>query len=532
MRLMSVPGGGMQFVELEKSKELRAYREKYLSPIFQSKGVVHENVARITDVIRAKLNFSHVPLGVVKEPLLQACWHVHRCGTTVANPLDHMARLWFSTFGPTLAQVEKSFDVRLKFLSKWTFRDVIEKELVPKEDIKFGLPIIALQNLYEDRRLRTVLGLDKLCESLTLTDVHADRAMAVAAKIKALLLVSPYPPGARVAVIGEDAGHDLKLHPAGTDFYDLIGKTLNGTHVSTLDINNVDALAHVMDSHDAVLSDACPSLDNASIDMSKLVQQCAHGKNETMLANLCRAAMAAPNLKWLALKMFLAPAQIFDIPNYLVPLMHKWGFYILKSGKLHNDEFYIVFSESAPKRLRAYWNIQMLRIAHYVELGHEVTMRGTVTGTLNCYRTPEAMEGWVSLGGSEIPFSMPRGTGYKDKVAVEDYQHQLASLWSQEEYSGIGTVGEPDVPSDAGTILFPPEARGTVPDSLIDRRPAGARNTQASVAALEASNNRAGVQSAWTSLPVEPPATPLTPPSGGSGTTSPVLPFSVAPEKG
>jgi hypothetical protein len=524
MRLVAVPGGGMKFEEVNPaSKELRTFREKFVSAAFQTGGILHARVSNIIDAIRKKLNTIRVPTGVSKEPLLQACWHVHRCGSPVRDPIAKIAGLFFQTFGPTLAQVEKSFEARLAKISTWSYKDIPSEDKFSKEDIKFSVPLVALHNLYEDRRLRSVLGLDKLCESLTMNDLHCDKAMSVAAKIQAVLTTCPLPPQASVAVLGEDKGYDVKLYPKGTHFFDLLGKVIDGNvFVEQLDVNNAARLSEVFSAHTAVFSDVCPDLENANINLKELSAQCAYGKNLTILQNLCRAAMSAPNLEWFGFKMFLPPTKIMEIPPYLVALMHRWGYFIVKSGKLHSDEFYVIFSNSAPKRFRGYWHTQMLRIGHIVELGHEISMKGMVTGSLALYRTPEAAVGWESISGERFPYASARGIGYKDSVVTEDYQEQLALLWGKDEFDGVGAVPVPGTDNDPSTILFPPSAAGSVPDHLVDRRPAGVRREAVSTAALAASNARAGVESAWS---VDPPPQPLVPPAPVVSGARPVEPI-------
>jgi len=415
-----------------------------------------------------------------------------------------IADLFFGKFLKDLNEIEKTLVTRLKVISTWSYLDITPHDKFAEGDCSVGAPQVALRTLYEDRKTRTVLGLDKAAEPLTHNDPMGDKGLSVTDKMKAALSNNPIPTGARVAVLGISEGYDMKLYPPGTHFYDLEAKVIQGIKVDALDVNNAAALSDVMQKYDVIISDVCPALDNANIDMTKLHAQCGYGRYLTIFTNLCKAAMNARQLKMFVMKAFLAPNDIGFVPPPLVPLLRRWGCFILKPGKLHSDEYYLVFSESAPKRTMGYFNISMLRISHAILLGHEVATKGLAIGSLGWYRLPEATNAWNTLHGSELPYGMPKGTGYKDYTPT-DFQTHLATLFSNEGFEPAGD--SPD--QTASLVLVSQEAKDESVASLIDRRPAGARNVPAAQAALDAAVARAGLASAWAEDPVpalKPPA--------------------------
>jgi hypothetical protein len=434
-----------RFVVADAVGKARAKQLAKFSPhkIYDDRLNIDPVLAQVARNMLNKYDKLPIPSGTTRDAYWQMGAHAVRVGAVevfqrywgaLNQRYNFKSAFMYVQYSRELTNVDPLNFTRATYLAK-------VKEIPAEYRNEIESPQAQLEALVESRQFRTAHSGDLMADIVTQCHDVYHPGLAMVAKVKAVQQVFPMPPkGAKMTVIGVSEGYDrAQWKEWNTTFYDKNPKLMSGVTVLPCDVQIPEMIRAAMHEADGVFFDtAVQGTGSASFSVNKVVQECSYAKNVHLFVSQA-AAIHERQPKWFAMKIFLPPMPASSPPDWLTKLWNSYEVRVVKPGKLHNDELFLVGRHSSIGVLRnsALWERGILRSVVLINFGRIATIVSLASGSYLPVFSAENMRAQAAIAGTDLPFVRASGVvvpydqtipGYSSAVDLETFEAQLDSL--------------------------------------------------------------------------------------------------------
>jgi hypothetical protein len=385
-----------------------------LSPngLYNSSGFLNPEVRQVISEVYAAINMKPIRPGI-KSPLVRVLVHL-----AFNDLLGPVVSKWTTKVAPFLKASEGT-----KFVALRTSLAKVQgpplKTLEPEAANDRYDPVRALEALYTSRMPRSHYGLDGNATFNTFNCAYTDASIGMCTKTRGNLAAVGLTSltGLKTVVIGVAKGNDMNIFKQSETLkaFDLEPTVAQGVPVDKLDVVSESArlAAEIGDNCDLFYSDVCVSGCGGGIaDVAKIAAGCSFTKNALVLTNLIGAVVKAKP-RHIVIKTFIPYEKITDVslPGWFAPLANIYAYRFVKTGKLHNDEFYIVGSSlkwSEQYKIPRYYAGSLLRMSSACWIGNRWADTALAHASILPLFHVDGIAGQKALVEGDVPFPPPK----------------------------------------------------------------------------------------------------------------------------
>jgi hypothetical protein len=396
------------------------------NPWFYPRGQLRGDVQATIGDVEAILSRKQFPTAWPKKDLLQAMCR-HLCFVDGVVDILPMAKKFVKLMYRDLkAKLAEHHALMKKYE---LVANINSKNLTPSE-LRSGNPNNALKELCLHRQWRSPGTLDQVLTPLTSSAPFTHPGIEMVVKVHACQRnfshLAPDLPdlSGKTVVLGSHKAYDRFMWGEHAQFYDLQQKNVDGLLVQGLDAHDYRSLATAMRNATTVFSDvAVAGTGSSSIAVDKIDTECSYAKNLAILRNVCMAIWEnRDTVSWFAIKSFIPPGSMLEVPDYLRILSQRYLYSIIKPGKAHSDEIYIVGAFTGKVQDQLDWyQASIIRCSLFMRVGAGFIMAEGAMGWRFPIMTPEAAEAFDSIPTDKLPIGVAKGVKFLSDEEDLDY---------------------------------------------------------------------------------------------------------------